>query len=334
MRVAVLSYVMSGICIQRRTLLRPEWTTTSGSDAQQFLIHDSGVDAHNRMLVFRTEQGMQHLLLTKSYLLVENEEQDFRNVTHEDKSTIYTTVNQTEPEVRLDKAVQVTSDILCDLSTSYCGMDFMDGSRTPVKSKPKDEIQPIDITPDPASTPLSIEVRTIKIEKEDSQSSVLGLSDCSTQEIECEVKVEAVQKGKTKNEAAEVFRVSGVKGAVTPVWSSLVEIETMKDKNKESRIADIESSDASSEDIEQENVDEGNLQEQHGFYLLSMFDNNVKDNLETNCGSSMNESEVSNDEVYECKFCHASFTENSLFLQHMHTHAKKNLLIVIFAINV
>ncbi|KAG1687427.1 hypothetical protein GQR58_008320 [Nymphon striatum] len=41
MREAVQSYVMKGICIQRRTLLRPEWTTTGGADAQQFLIHDS-----------------------------------------------------------------------------------------------------------------------------------------------------------------------------------------------------------------------------------------------------------------------------------------------------
>ncbi|KAG1714007.1 putative dolichyl pyrophosphate Glc1Man9GlcNAc2 alpha-1,3-glucosyltransferase [Nymphon striatum] len=44
------------ICIQRRTLLRPEWTTTGGADAQQCLIHDSG---DNRMLVFGTEQGLQ-----------------------------------------------------------------------------------------------------------------------------------------------------------------------------------------------------------------------------------------------------------------------------------
>ncbi|KAG1664786.1 hypothetical protein GQR58_019661 [Nymphon striatum] len=76
MRVAVLSYVMSGICIQRRTLLRPEWTTTGGADAQQFLIHDSGVDAHNRMLVFRTEQGMQHLCRLNTYAFLSGKCQD------------------------------------------------------------------------------------------------------------------------------------------------------------------------------------------------------------------------------------------------------------------
>ncbi|KAG1710442.1 Glycosyltransferase-like domain-containing protein 1 [Nymphon striatum] len=51
MREAVQSYVIRDICIQRITLLRPEWTTTGGADAQQFLIHDSGADTHNRMLV-------------------------------------------------------------------------------------------------------------------------------------------------------------------------------------------------------------------------------------------------------------------------------------------
>ncbi|KAG1669160.1 Major facilitator superfamily domain-containing protein 8 [Nymphon striatum] len=47
MREAVLSYVVRGICIQRRTVLRPEWATTGGADAQQFLIHDSGAATHN-----------------------------------------------------------------------------------------------------------------------------------------------------------------------------------------------------------------------------------------------------------------------------------------------
>ncbi|KAG1664787.1 hypothetical protein GQR58_019662 [Nymphon striatum] len=129
---------------------------------------------------------------------------------------------------------------------------------------------------------------------------------------------------------SEEIHQNSVKGAVTPVWSSLVEIETMKDKNKESRIADIESSDASSEDIEQENVDEDLDQEtcknNMDSTFLSMFDNNVKDSLETNCGSSMNESEVSNDEVYECKFCHASFTEN--------ISVKSNILFPYLTINI
>ncbi|KAG1683138.1 hypothetical protein GQR58_010153 [Nymphon striatum] len=69
MKEAVQSYVMRGICIQRRTLLRPEWTTTGGADAQQFLIHDSGVDAHNRMLVFGTEQGLQHLCRSNMWFM-------------------------------------------------------------------------------------------------------------------------------------------------------------------------------------------------------------------------------------------------------------------------
>ncbi|KAG1676031.1 hypothetical protein GQR58_014466 [Nymphon striatum] len=58
---------MRSICIQRRTLLRPEWTTTGGADAQQFLIHDSGADTHNRMLVFRAEQGLQHLCRSNTW---------------------------------------------------------------------------------------------------------------------------------------------------------------------------------------------------------------------------------------------------------------------------
>ncbi|KAG1682078.1 hypothetical protein GQR58_011333 [Nymphon striatum] len=64
MREAVLSYVMRGICIQRRTLLRPE-STTGGADAQQFLIHDGGADSHNECWY----SGLQHLCRSNMWFM-------------------------------------------------------------------------------------------------------------------------------------------------------------------------------------------------------------------------------------------------------------------------
>ncbi|KAG1651690.1 hypothetical protein GQR58_026831 [Nymphon striatum] len=88
---AVQSYVIRGICIQRRTLLRPEWTTTGGADAQQFLIHDSGADAHNRMLVFRTEQGLQHFYAILSGKSQDDYEELLQSIVKECESTGYST---------------------------------------------------------------------------------------------------------------------------------------------------------------------------------------------------------------------------------------------------
>ncbi|CAM1319229.1 Uncharacterised protein g7146 [Pycnogonum litorale] len=38
-----------------------EWTTTGVQDQLPFLIHDSGVDARNRIVAFATEDGLRHL---------------------------------------------------------------------------------------------------------------------------------------------------------------------------------------------------------------------------------------------------------------------------------
>ena len=51
----------------RDLTLDEEWTMTS--DQEQFLIHDSGVDSSNRMLVFATDNALRHLASSDSWYM-------------------------------------------------------------------------------------------------------------------------------------------------------------------------------------------------------------------------------------------------------------------------
>jgi len=41
--------------------LDDEWSTTGGSDPQNFLVHDTGAQSADRVVVFATAEALQHL---------------------------------------------------------------------------------------------------------------------------------------------------------------------------------------------------------------------------------------------------------------------------------
>ncbi|KAG1662190.1 Zinc finger protein 570 [Nymphon striatum] len=263
-------------------------------------------------------------------------------------------------ELKEESQDRNTWRILCDLSTSYCGMDFMDGSRTTVKSKPKDGIHQIDINSDPAPTCLPFEVRTIKIVKPNSQGSVLELSDCSTQKIECEVKVEGTKSFRIgtivhryyfstdlvpnswnsnseidivdcdrttiKNEPEVEIHQNTVNGAFTPDWLSF-EIETVKEENKNSGIAVIESSDSRSHEIKQENEDEDFLGETYQNVMCSTFsskyEKNVGDLKENPVNSKCDLRILKTAHTDKCNFGLEYFTNRSNLTKHTSDHSRK-----------
>ncbi|KAG1704775.1 hypothetical protein GQR58_003958 [Nymphon striatum] len=201
-----------------------------------------------------------------------------------------------------------------------CLMDLMDWKSTTIKNKPEGEVQYNDVNANPSTGWLSLEVKTVKKEKEGSQSSEFNLDYGSTQEIKYEEQNkdlwhnpltssserELVDFGETMKKEPRFEIVQKFTKATCVSDCLSYEMKTTKVENKDAPSSVIGQSDNQPQEIEHEDVAEDVNQEM----CKNVMDSTFSDKFDENVGDVNENYAKSNCSIQVCNDKDVKVSEN------------------------
>ncbi|KAG1652250.1 hypothetical protein GQR58_026426 [Nymphon striatum] len=193
------------------------------------------------------------------------------------------------------------------------------GCKLTIQNNSMDEIQhDTNTTTSPNPVWMSIDIKTIKEEKEESLCSVFDHFDGSnTEEINHEEQNKELGRITVKKDPGIEIEQNYTDIEASPNWLS-VEIKKIKEEIEDPPSGVIDIWDGSPHGFEQENVDKGFNQETRKNVPISTFSNTSDENigddyLSTKRSLETQKSELTDKKANKCNFCYEYFLESSQF---------------------
>ncbi|KAG1668284.1 Protein spaetzle 4 [Nymphon striatum] len=206
------------------------------------------------------------------------------------------------------------------------------GCKLTIQNNSMDEIQhDTNTTTSPNPVWMSIDIKTIKEEKEESLCSVFDHFDGSnTEEINHEEQNKELGRITVKKDPGIEIEQNYTDIEASPNWLSF-EIKKIKEEIEDPPSGVIDIWDGSPHGFEQENVDKGFNQETRKNVPISTFSNTSDENigddyLSTKRSLETQKSELTDKKANKCNFCYEYFLESSQLARHIHEHIVTTLL--------
>ncbi|KAG1681451.1 Zinc finger and BTB domain-containing protein 26 [Nymphon striatum] len=218
-------------------------------------------------------------------------------------------------------------------------------SRTTIKNERGVEIEKNDNVAS-SSPRLSFEMKTIKVENDNSLNDVINHCVSTPQEIEHEdIDEELLHNPSTTNYEMGFSRwgrttikkepgieivEDNIEASSKPNWLSF-EMNKSKEENEDSPNSVIDYSNGNPLEVEHENVNKEFNQETHKNVVNSTFPNVFGNNTgyafkyhhQSESSSRMKKNDFADVNSYICDICHKCFTLRNSFKKHMHIHINK-----------